>query len=323
MRYRPLGKTGIEVSEIGFGAWAIGGNMWGPQDDRESLAALRRAIELGVTFIDTALIYGMGHSEEIVGRALRDVRPSRTVAIATKVPPKNMQWPAQRGCPLRDAFPGHHIEESLHRSLVSLGAERVDLLQLHVWDPAWAFEDEWFETLAKLKEQGKIRAIGISLNAHEPDTGREVVKAGRVDVLQVVYNIFEQAPEDALFPLCEERGVGLIARVPFDESSLTGKLTRDTTFERDDFRSRYFKGPRLGETVDRVAKLAGFIPRAASSLALLALRYCLSQRAISTVIPGIRNPRQAEENCSASDAGALDGSTLLALKPHRWARPTW
>ena len=320
MNYRQLGRTGIEVSEIGFGAWAIGGNMWGPQDDAQSLATLRKAIEEGVTFIDTALVYGMGHSEEIVGRAVREVKSTRPIVIATKVPPKNGSWPARKGTPLAEAFPARHITDCCERSLKSLGMERVDLLQLHVWDSSWAAQDEWYEALLKLKAEGKIRAIGISLNSHEPDGGLEVVRLGRADALQVIHNIFEQAPEDRLFPLCQEKGVGIIARVPFDESALTGKLTRPTTFPRDDFRHRYFAGPKLGETVDRVEKLRSLVPSAASSLAELALRYCLSQPAISSVIPGMRSVPQAEQNAAVSQSGPLAPSALAELRKHRWER---
>ncbi|MBI5544309.1 MAG: aldo/keto reductase [Deltaproteobacteria bacterium] len=320
MRYRPLGRTGIEVSEIGFGAWAIGGGMWGPQDDRTSVVALRRALELGCTFIDTALIYGDGHSEKLVAQALREAHPTRPVAIATKVPPKNRRWPAPRGLPLEEAYDPAYIEGCLDLSLRNLAAERIDLLQLHVWDEGWAARDDWYEAMVRLKERGKIRAIGISLNALQANSGVAVVELGRVDAVQVVYNIFEQAPQDQLLPACGRMGVGVIARVPFDESSLTGKLTAHTRFAADDFRRHYFRSDRLQQTVERVEKLRGLVPRGASTLARLALRFCLSRTEISSVIPGIRSARQAEENCAASDEGPLDEGTLAELTLHRWDR---
>jgi len=318
MEYRTLGRTGLKVSAVGFGAWAIGGSMWGPQDDQVALDAIRKAWDLGCNFCDTAAVYGEGHSEELIGRFVRETghRP----VIATKVPPKNWAWPARRGTPLREAFPKEWIISQTEASLRHLGLDCVDLQQLHVWAEDWAEEDEWYEALVRLREQGKVRFFGVSLNSHQPDTGVRLAESGRIDALQVIHNIFEQAPEDRLFPAVQKHGVGILARVPFDESSLTGKLTKESTFARDDFRSSYFAGPRLSETVDRVEALRWLVPEHAASMPEAALRYCLSHPAVSTVIPGIRNPWQAEQNCAAADAGPLSPETLQRLKEHRWDR---
>ena len=318
MRYRKLGRTGLEVPEIGFGAWAIGGNMWGPQDDAASLKALRRAWDLGCTLFDTAAVYGDGHSEALIGRFMREsgCRP----AIATKIPPKNYRWPAAKGTPIGEAFPAAWIVEQTEASLKRLGVDRVEVQQLHVWDEAWAGEDVWYEAMVRLRDQGKIGFLGVSLNTFDPDSGVRLVESGRIDAVQVVHNIFEQAPEDRLFPAALRNGVGIVARVPFDESALTGKLTKSSTFPPDDFRHRYFSGGRLAETVDRVEALRWLAPDHASSLAEAALRYCLSSEAVSTVIPGIRSEAQAEQNCGASEAGPLGPEALARLKAHRWDR---
>ena len=318
MEYRTLGRTGIRVSVIGYGAWAVGGDMWGPQDDRDTIASLKRAFELGCDFIDTAAVYGMGHSEEVVGAFLKET--GAKAAVATKVPPKNYRWPARKGTPIRDAFPKDHIISETEKSLKRLKMDCVDLQQLHVWTEEWLGCDEWLSALTKLKEQGKIRHFGVSINAFEADSGVGLVESGLVDTIQVVYNIFEQAPEDNLFPAALRNGVGIIARVPLDESSLTGKLTKETAFDPDDFRSRYFKGDKLEETVERVEKLKPLSAKWGKSLVETALRFSFTHKAVSTSIPGIRNVRQAEENVGAGSIGPLPDDAVSELKNHRWNR---
>jgi len=318
MQHRTLGRTGLKVASVGFGAWAIGGDMWGPQDDKVALGAIARAWDLGCNFFDTAAVYGDGHSEELIGRFMKET--GHEPFIATKVPPKNYRWPAGRGTPIREAFPAEWIISETEDSLRRLGVDRVDLQQLHVWDEAWAEQDEWCEALVRLREQGKVRFFGVSLNSHDPDSGVRLVESGRVDTVQVIYNIFEQSPEDRLFPAVMKHGVGVLARVPFDESSLTGKLTKETRFARGDFRASYFGGGKLAETVDRVEALRWLVPGHAASMPEAALRFCLSHEAVSTVIPGIRSVTQAEQNCAAADAGSLDPEALARLKAHRWER---
>lgn len=317
MKTRALGKTGIRVSEVGFGAWAIGGGMWGGTRDEDSRAALERAYERGVTLYDTALVYGTGHSEKLVGGF---AKRHPDVVVATKVPPKAMKWPAPPGSKVDEFFPAAWIRECAERSLANLGRDHIDLLQLHVWAESFTARDEWYGEMVRLREEGKIRAIGISINSHDPASAVKVVRSGRVDALQVFYNIFDQSPEDALYPACLEHGVGVLARVPFDESSLTGKLRADTTFPPGDFRSEYFAGKLLGETVRRVEALRPIVEGAASSMARGALRFCLSHPAVSSVIPGMRSSAQVDENCAASDDGPLSVEVLAKLRPHRWVR---
>lgn len=318
MRHRTLGRTQISVSEIGFGAWAIGGDMWGRQDDAVSLDALRRAFDRGVNFFDTAAVYGDGRSERLVGQVYRE--RNRAFTIATKIPPKNMQWPARHGTPLKEAFPSRWIREKTEASLKDLNVDCVDLQQLHVWSPNWVKENDWFLELQKLKEEGKVRFIGVSLNDHEPDAAVELVTSGMVDAVQVIYNIFDQSPEDALYPACVKMNVGVLARVPLDEGSLTGKFTTDTRFPPGDWRSDYFSPTRLKETVQRVEPLKALAQKRYPSLAHMALKFCLSHPAVSTVIPGMRNPDQADQNCAVSDGAPLDAALLERLREHRWIR---
>ncbi|MCX7829922.1 MAG: aldo/keto reductase, partial [Acidobacteria bacterium] len=250
MEYRKLGRTNLNVSVIGFGAWAIGGDLWGYQDDNESLKALKKSFELGCNFIDTAAVYGMGHSEEVVARFLKETKTD--AIVATKVPPKNYRWPAKKGTPINEAFPEDWVIGETEKSLKRLKRDYIDLQQIHVWTEEWIDCEEWLSALVKLKEQGKIRFYGISINAFEANSGVELCRKNLIDSIQVVYNIFEQAPEDNLFPEAIKNNIGIIARVPLDESSLTGKLSKETKFDSDDFRSRYFKGERLAETLNRV-----------------------------------------------------------------------
>jgi aryl-alcohol dehydrogenase-like predicted oxidoreductase len=316
MRFRKLGRTGIEVSEIGYGAWGIGGKQWLGGADDESVRALRRAIELGLNFIDTALAYGDGHSERLVGEVVHST-PSR-VYVATKVPPKNRLWPARPGVPIDEVFPYEYIVESTEESLRNLKLDTIDLQQLHVWNPEWLHRDEWMRAFADLKSSGKVRYVGMSISDHLPDTALELVKTGLIDTIQVIYNIFDQSPEANLLPLAQQHKVGILARVPLDEGGLTGTITEQTTFEKGDFRAWYFRGDRKQEVVEHVSALKRDIGNA--SLPQTALRYCLSHPAVSTVIPGMRRVSSVESNIAASDAGPLDAATLAALKKHAWPR---
>ncbi|OGR80157.1 MAG: aldo/keto reductase [Elusimicrobia bacterium RIFCSPLOWO2_02_FULL_39_32] len=318
MNYRILGKTNLKVSEIGFGAWAIGGGMWGKTDDEVSLKALRRSLDLGVNFIDTAAVYGKGHSEQLIAKVYRERKGK--FFVATKIPPKNWQWPAKKGTPIKEAFPADWIREQTEKSLRNLKMECVDLQQLHVWAPNWVKENDWYETLLKLKQEGKIRFIGVSLNDHAPDEALELVQSGMADSVQVIYNIFDQSPEDRLFLLCKEKNVGVIARVPLDEGSLTGKFTKDKVFEEGDWRRDYFSPDILKETVERVEKLKFLVSGEIKSLTVGALKFCLSHPTVSTVIPGIRSIQQAEENISSSDGNLLSKELLEKLKTFRWVR---
>jgi aryl-alcohol dehydrogenase-like predicted oxidoreductase len=316
MNYRPLGRTGLEVSEIGYGAWGIGQHMWIGADDEESLRALDRAIDLGLNFIDTALAYGNGHSEQLVGQTVR--KRSETVYVATKIPPRNLQWPARAGSPADDAFPGEHIRACTERSLRNLGLERIDVQQFHVWHDDWLDQGDWLDTVEALKREGKIRCFGVSINDHAPDTALGLVRSGRADTVQVIHNVFDQSPEDELFPAAQEHQVGVIARVPFDEGGLTGSITPETEFPEGDFRGHYFRGDRKQQVADRVAAIVDDLGIRSDQIAETALRYVLSHDAVSTVIPGMRSLRNVERNLALHDG--LPREQVERLHAHRWLR---
>ncbi|MFC0844412.1 aldo/keto reductase [Streptomyces noboritoensis] len=317
MRYRELGRSGLSVSEIGYGAWGIGASGWVGASEDESVRALHRAIDLGVNFIDTAR--GYGESERIVGQVVRE-RAGDQVLVATKVPPKNRIWPAPDGLDPAEAFPGAHIRASLETSLRASGLEHFDVLQFHVWNDEWVGRGDWLETIAELKREGKIRLFGVSINDHRPDTALALVRSGAVDSVQVIYNIFDQSPADELLPACEEHGVGVIVRVALDEGGLTGRITAGTTFPEGDFRSRYFRGDRPEQVERRVAAIVADLGIAPDEIAENALRFVLSSPAVSTVIPGMRTVRNVERNTALSDGRPLTADQLAVLAEHRWPR---
>jgi aryl-alcohol dehydrogenase-like predicted oxidoreductase len=316
MRYRRLGRTRLEISEVGYGAWGIGGKQWKGGADDESLSALRRAFELGLNFVDTALAYGDGHSEQLVGSVVKDA-PHR-VYIATKVPPKNRIWPAAPGSRIEDVFPYDYIVACTEESLRNLRVETIDLQQLHVWDPGWLQRDEWKRAFEDLKRDGKIRYCGISINDHQPDSALDAVASGLIDTVQVIYNIFDQSPEKNLFPAAQKHNVGVLARVPFDEGSLTGAITADSKFEQDEFRAFYFRGDRPKQVEEHVSALQADLAGVPDSLPEIALRFCLSHPAVTTVIPGMRRVRNVESNCRVSDSGPLEEPVLQKLRKHAW-----
>jgi aryl-alcohol dehydrogenase-like predicted oxidoreductase len=318
MNLRRLGRTGLEVSEVGYGAWGIGQSMWIGAEDEESLRALERAIDLGLNFIDTALAYGDGHSEQLVGRTVRG--RSETVYVATKIPPKNMRWPASADSHADDAFPGEHIRSCTETSLRNLGLDAIDVQQFHVWHDNWLEQGDWLETVEALKQEGKIRHWGVSINDHAPETALGLVRSGHADTVQVIYNVFDQSPEDELFPAVREHDVGVLARVPFDEGGLTGSITPETEFPEGDFRARYFKGDRKREVAERVQAIVDDLGIAPDAVAETALRYILSSDAVSTVIPGMRSIRNVERNCAAGDGRGLPPAQVDQLHAHRWDR---
>jgi aryl-alcohol dehydrogenase-like predicted oxidoreductase len=316
MKYRTLGRTGFHVSELGYGAWGIGGKQWLGGSDDESVKALHRAMELGVNFIDTALAYGDGHSEKLVGRVIRDAR--HRMFVATKVPPKNRVWPAQAGIGIEQVFPYEYIMHCADESLHNLKTDTIDLLQLHVWNPEWFQRDEWRRAFEELKTAGKVRAVGVSINDHQPDSALELVQSGLIDTVQVIYNIFDQTPEKNLFPLAQKMNVGVLARVPFDEGALTGTVNENTVFDPKEFRAFYFRGERRKEVVRHVTALEKDLAGVDGSLAEIALRFIISHPAVSSSIPGMRTVRNVERNAAAPDKGPLDEATLAMLKKHAW-----
>jgi len=316
MRYRRFGRLGWEVSEIGYGMWGMGG--WSGSDDEESLKALDRAIDLGCNFFDTAWAYGQGHSETLLGRTLRKHADTR-LYIATKVPPKNLKWPGKAETPIADVFPPDHIRAYTETSLKNLGVDTIDLQQLHVWSDAWAADAGWQRAVRELKDGGLVRGFGISVNRWEPANVLRALDTGLVDSVQVVYNIFDQAPEDTLFPYCQAHDIAVIARVPFDEGSLTGSVTAQSRWPDGDFRNIYFNPENLANTVEHVARLTPLVP-AGMDLPELALRFILEHPAVSTTIPGMRKPQHVERNLAASDGERLPSRLRDALRAHRWDR---
>jgi aryl-alcohol dehydrogenase-like predicted oxidoreductase len=318
MQYRKLGKTEAEISEIGFGAWGIGGKQWLGGGDDESERALKRAFELGVNFVDTALAYGDGHSEQLVGQAVK--KTFHRIYVATKVPPKNGIWPASPSTPISEVFPFDYIIESTNESLANLGVEQIYLQQLHTWTDAWVEREEWRRAAEQLKRSGKIRFFGISVAEHDPDSALEAVKTGLIDSVQVIYNIFDQTPEKNLFPLCQQKKVGVLARVPLDEGGLTGTITENTHFAPGDFRESYFLGDRKRQVAERVEALKKDLAGIPGTLPEIAIRFCLSHPAVTTVIPGMRRVASVESSCRAEAGGKLDEGTLALLKRHAWNR---
>jgi aryl-alcohol dehydrogenase-like predicted oxidoreductase len=316
LRYRKFGRTNWQVSEIGYGMWGMG--EWTGSKDSESLTSLQRAIDLGCNFFDTAWAYGEGHSEELLGKALR-ANPGKKLYIATKVPPKNRQWPSKRKFSLDVSYPPEYVFEYVEKSLRNIATEPLDLIQYHTWEDKWLDDERSARTIEKLRASGKVRAVGISMNRWEPWNGIRAVKSGLIDAVQVIYNIFDQNPEDELFPACRAHDVGVIARVPLDEGSLTGTLTLQSTWPKDDWRNTYFVPENLSSSVEHADALK-YLVAPGSSMAEMALRFILTNRDVSTIIPGMRKIKNVEANIAASDKGALPGVLHAELRKHRWDR---
>ena len=304
------------VSEIGYGMWGMGG--WTGSDDEESLASLQRSVDLGCNFFDTALAYGDGRSESLLGQLVR-ANPGKRLYTATKIPPKNQQWPSRRNFTLDDCYPPDYIRKSVEISLKNLGTPSIDLIQLHTWEDSWVDDDRWLQALDNLKSQKLINAIGLSLNRWEPWNGVRAVREGVVDAVQVIYNIFDQNPEDELFPACREKDVAVIARVPFDEGSLTGTLTKESKWPKGDWRNLYFVPENLNSTVDRVEQLKPLVPPG-MTLPEMATRFILMNHTVSTIIPGMRKLKHVESNFAAADAAQLPAGLHAELRKHRWDR---
>jgi aryl-alcohol dehydrogenase-like predicted oxidoreductase len=315
MRYRTLGRTGFEVGEMAYGLWGMGG--WSGSNDEESLSSLQLSVDLGCNFFDTAWAYGEGKSDSLLGEII--ARNSKRLYAASKIPPANDKWPALPSYKYNDVFSPQHVFKYADLIRKKLRLDSIDVLQFHVWDDSWADLPEFRSTVEKLKQDGWIRSFGLSLNRWEPGNGIKAIRTGLVDAVQVIYNIFDQSPEDELFPLCQKLNIGVIARVPFDEGSLGGKMTLETRFPKDDWRSLYFGPENLANTIGRVEKLKEVVPRG-MTLPEMALRFVLSHPAVSTTIPGMRKAEHVRQNVAASDAGVLDKSLLAELRKHRWDR---
>tara|TARA_R110001592_G_scaffold19600_1_gene80202 strand:- start:2436 stop:3407 length:972 start_codon:yes stop_codon:yes gene_type:complete len=316
MKYRRFGRTDWQVSEVGYGMWGMAG--WTASDDEQSAKSLDLAVENGVNFFDTAWGYGEGHSEELLG-ALVKRHPSKKIYTASKIPPKNFQWPAKPEYAFEDSYPTAHIMDYTHKTLKNLGLEQIDLMQFHTWDDVWSDREEWQRAIEDLKTSGKISAMGISMNRWEPENGIKALKTGLLDAVQVIYNIFDQAPVDTLFPLCNEMDIATIARVPFDEGTLTGTMTKETTFPKGDWRGTYFVPENLISSVEHADALRPLIPLG-MTMAEMALRFILMNDNVSTTIPGMRKQRNVLANTATSDGKLLSNELYQELKKHRWDR---
>jgi aryl-alcohol dehydrogenase-like predicted oxidoreductase len=316
MKYRKLGRTNWEVSEIGYGMWGLA--SWTGSDDDESAASLQLAVDMGCNFFDTAWAYGAGKSEKLLGELVRRNKHKK-LYTATKIPPKNFKWPSRREYPLDECYPPEHIEEYVASSLKNSGLDSFDLVQFHTWEDKWLEDERAMNKMADLKSQGLFRTIGISINRWEPWNGVKAVRSGLIDTVQVIYNIFDQNPKDELFPACNEMNVGVIARVPFDEGTLTGTLTKDSKWPEGDWRNTYFVQENLNESVDRAEDLKKLLPPD-MTMPEMALRFILGEATVSTIIPGMRRKKHSMSNLLTSDSGPLPTDLMKALEKHRWER---
>lgn len=316
MQYRTFGRVGWSVAEMGYGMWGMAG--WKGSEDSESMESLQRAVELGCNFFDTAYAYGEGHSEKLLGQLLRQ-NPSKRLYTASKIPPKNRIWPSRRGTGLEEVFPPDYIHEMTQRTLENIGITSLDLMQFHVWEDDWARDESWQQAVSDLKAEGLVKSFGVSVNRWEPENCLETLKTGLIDAVQVIYNIFDQNPEDKLFPLCEALKVAVIARVPFDEGTLTGTLTKASTWPEGDWRNTYFVPENLNASVDRAEALRPLIPEG-MTMPEMALRFILENPVVSTIIPGMRRRGHVEANIAVSDGQRLTPDVMQALRGHRWDR---
>lgn len=318
MEYRQFDKSEQNVSRLGVGTWGMGKTLWIGADDAESKRVLHKAIDEGINFFDSALVYGMGHSEKLLGEVEKE--SGKQLFITTKIPSKKFEWPAKDDSRLEDSFPMDYIIQTTERSLRNLNRDYIDLQQFHVWNDQWAQQDEWKEAIYRLKKDGKVRFFGISINDHQPTNGIEAGKTGLIDSFQVIFNIFDQSPIDRLFPFCLENQISVIARVPFDEGALTGAITPHTTFPKKDFRNRYFRGDRKKQVWERVQKIMETVKDEADSLAEAALRFIISFDAVTTVIPGVRKMPHLLANIHAIEKGPLSDALIQKLAEFRWIR---
>ena len=316
MKTRKFGKTNWLISELGYGMWGLAG--WTGSDQNEVEKSLELSVELGCNFFDTAWGYAEGKSEEILGKLLRR-HSNKKLYAATKIPPKNFIWPSKAGFQLKDCFPASHVIEYTEKSLKNLNVDQIDLQQFHVWEDAWSDQDEWKMAIEKLTKEGKVAHWGVSVNRWEPNNCLKTIETGLISSVQVIYNIFDQNPEDELFPLCKKMDVGIIARVPFDEGSLTGLLTYDTIFPADDWRSTYFVPENLTSSVDHATALKPIIPEG-MDMPEMALRFILSNPDVGTIIPGMRKIKHVQSNISCSDGQGLAKAKIDELRNHRWER---
>lgn len=318
MIYKSFSNSNVEVSQLGFGSWGIGKTLWIGAEDSESKRALHTAIDEGVNFFDSALVYGNGHSEKLIGEVEKEAK--KDLFITSKIPSKKFEWPASDDSTLIESFPAEHIISCTEKSLKNLNRDYLDLQQFHVWNDLWADQDDWKEAILKLKKDGKVKFFGISINDHQAENGIKAAESGLIDSFQVIFNIFDQSPIDKLFPYCEKNNIAVIARVPLDEGGLTGNITPETTFPRRDWRNRYFRDDRKEIIWNRVQSIKEDLGSKCESIAEAALRFVISYDAVTTVIPGMRNSQRVLDNVNIINKGKLDSSLIEKLKSHRWER---
>lgn len=316
MKYRRFGRTNWKISEVGYGMWGMGG--WTESDDIQSGKSLDLAVDRGVNFFDTAWGYGEGHSEKLLGKLVKR-HPETKLYTASKIPPKNFRWPAKPEYTLEDSYPASHIIEYTEKTLKNLQAEQIDLMQLHTWDDSWADKDDWKKAVEELKTTGKVAAFGISINRWDNENCLKALQTELFDSVQTIYNIFDQIPEDVLFPLCEKLDLAVIARVPFDEGTLTGNITKDTTFPEGDWRSTYFVPENLNASAEKADLLRKIVPEN-MTMAEMALRFIIMNKTVSTMIPGMRKERNVISNTGISDGQGISEELFEQLRHHRWDR---
>lgn len=316
MIYRRFGRTNWQVSEMGYGMWGLAG--WTGSQESEYNAALDLSVEMGCNFFDTAWGYAEGLSEQVLGKLIGR-HANKKLYAATKIPPKNWKWPSKPEYSLKECFPYEHIIEYTEKSLKNLNIECIDLQQFHVWEDHWADQEEWKRAVEKLKQDGKVQHFGISVNRWEPTNCIQTLHSGFIDSIQVIYNIFDQAPEDRLFPVCKDLDIAIIARVPFDEGTLTGTLTKETVFPANDWRSTYFVPENLNSSVEKAELLRKIVPDT-MTMPELALRFILQNHTVSSIIPGMRSVKNVKANMTVSDGQLLDPSHMNKLREHRWDR---
>jgi aryl-alcohol dehydrogenase-like predicted oxidoreductase len=314
----------MKVSELGFGGWGIGGDWWSGADDKESIEALELAKDLGINFFDSAVTYGNGHSESLIGQVVKAERDK--YIVTTKIPPKNFVFPAEPGSKIEDTYPPDWIIETTENSLKSFDLEYIDLQHFHVWINDWTDSEELLKVVEKLKKDGKIRALGVSINFPYSKTDNAIpgMESGLFDVVQVVYNIYQQEPENDVFPAADKYNVGVVSRCILDEGALTGKITSDTRFPEGSFLDGYFKDNRK-EIVDKKAKELMWLVEEGhtETLAEAATRFAISNPVVSSAIAGMRNPKHAKANCEAAVKGPLPKEVLERLKKHAWHHNYW
>lgn len=318
MHYKKFAKSDEKVSRLGFGAWGIGKTLWIGAEDNKSKKALHKAIELGINFFDSALVYGNGHSEKLIGEVEKEAE--KKLFITSKIPSKKFEWPANDSSTLEDSFPEKHILLSTERSLRNLKRDYIDLQQFHVWNDNWADNDEWKEAVKKLKQDGKVKYFGISINDHQAENGLKAAESGLIDSFQVIFNIFDQSPIDKLLPYCLDNNISVIARVPLDEGGLTGNINPNTEFPKGDWRNSYFRGDRKTEIAERIEKIKNDYDSECESIAECALRFNISFGAVTTVIPGMRSASRVNDNANIVNKGSLSNELIDRLKNHRWER---